>query len=232
MEETIRPLPVLSPRLRLAASFVRPGVTVADVGTDHAYLPVWLVCTGHNPSALASDVRSGPLARAASTVAKYEAQDKVTLLRADGLAGVQAQDIIIAGMGGELIAAILSQSDWVRRADVRLILQPMTAQEALHEYLCREGFVIERENAAVEGDKHYLVMQARFGGTPFEPDAFFCIAGRLPETGSPAARAYLLWQAGRLRKKAAGLARSASRAAQAEQWDALAARLEACTSRN
>ncbi|MFT8887676.1 MAG: class I SAM-dependent methyltransferase [Ethanoligenens sp.] len=219
-------LPPLSARLQLAASFVRPGATVADVGTDHAYLPVWLVCSGHNPSALASDVRPGPLARAARTVAQYGAAENVALLQTDGLSGVQAQDIIIAGMGGDLIVTILSGSDWVRQPDVRLILQPMTAQEVLHAYLCREGFVIEHEDAAVEGNKHYLVMNARFGGVPFEPDDFFCIAGRLLETGGPAASAYLLWQASRLRKKAAGLACSATCAAQAEHWASLASRLE------
>ncbi|AVQ95758.1 SAM-dependent methyltransferase [Ethanoligenens harbinense] len=219
-------LPPLSARLRLAASFVRSGVTVADIGTDHAYLPVWLVCSGHNPSALACDVRSGPLARAAQTVAQYGVQEQVVLRQTDGLAGVQAQDIVIAGMGGELIAAILSRSEWVRRPDVRLILQPMTAQETLRAWLCREGFVIDREDAAMEGDKHYLVMCVRYGGVPFEPDAFFCFAGRLPETGSRAGRDYLCWQARRLRKKADGLARSAARAAQAETWSALAARLE------
>lgn len=219
-------LPPLGARLRLAASFVRPGVTVADIGTDHAYLPVWLVCSGHNPSALACDVRSGPLSRAAQTVAQYGAQGHVALRQTDGLAGVQAQDILLAGMGGDLIATILSRSEWVRQPDVRLILQPMTAQETLRAWLCREGFVIDREDAAVEGDKHYLVMGVRYGGAPFEPDLFFCFAGLLPKTGGPAAREYLRWQARRLQKKADGLARSVARAAQAVEWSALASRME------
>lgn len=227
MEQPAHVLPTLSPRLRLVASFVRPDVTVADIGTDHAYLPVWLVCSGHNPSAVASDVRPGPLARAAATVSRYDAADRIQLRQADGLDGVEAQDIVLAGMGGELIAELLARSAWVRRADVRLILQPMTAQEVLRAWLCREGFVIEREDAATEGEKHYLVISARAGGQPSEPDAFFCYAGLLPDVRSPAARGYLLWQAARIHKKADGLARSSSHTDEAARWAALAARLRA-----
>lgn len=219
-------LPPLGARLRLAASFVRQGAVAADIGTDHAYLPVWLVKSGRCPRAAASDVRPGPLARAAETVARYGVQDRVRLLQADGVPPTDAADLIVAGMGGELIARIVGQSVRAKEPGVQLVLQPMTAQAALRAWLCRSGFEIWREDAAEEGGKHYLVIGARWGAAPFEPDALFRVAGRLPQTGGAAASAYLLWQAARLRRRAEGLARSALREKEADAFFRLAGQVE------
>lgn len=155
-------------RLPALASFVRAGVRVADIGTDHALLPVYLVQSGHNPCALASDVRRGPLSRAAETVARAGLEDKITLRLADGLAGAEdfsPQDIIIAGMGGELIASLLAAAPMVRSADVRLILQPMTHSDRLRAWLWSNGFTIERE-AAVAEDRLYEIICAAYTGIP------------------------------------------------------------------
>ncbi len=222
-------LPHLSPRLALAASFVRPGSRVADIGTDHAYLPVWLVRTGVCPRAFASDVREGPLAAARRTALRFGAQDRVDFTLADGLAGLapgQAEDIVLAGMGGELIAELIARCAWLRNPAYRLILQPMTAQPELHAFLCENGFSIEREEVASEkgGRKLYLVIAAVYGGGSRIPTPAYLYCGELEAGGQDAgaenARAYLLRQAEALCKRARGL--RASR----EPDEAQAGRLE------
>lgn len=158
-------VPRLGRRLATAAALVRPGRRVADVGTDHAYLPVWLVAHGVTPFAVATDLREGPAARAARTVAAAGLEGRVAVRVGDGLSSVapdEAEDIVIAGMGGETAAAILEAASWVRREDIRLILQPMSKPEFLREYLLSSGFVLREERQAADGRHLYTVMAAEF----------------------------------------------------------------------
>ena len=92
----------LSPRLRMAASLVPPGARLADIGTDHGYLPAALILEGAIPSAIASDLRPGPLARARETAVRYGLEDRLSLRLCDGLSGIgpeEADALVIAGMG-------------------------------------------------------------------------------------------------------------------------------------
>lgn len=101
----------LTPRLRQIAAWVRQGAHLADVGTDHAYLPVWLTLQGRVASAIASDLRRGPLDRAQETGRRYGVGDRITFRLGNGLAAVAPEEcdtIVIAGMGGENIAQILA----------------------------------------------------------------------------------------------------------------------------
>ena len=137
----------LSPRLQLLASWVRPGARVADVGTDHAYLPVWLVLHGCVVSAIASDLREGPLARAQETGRTYGAEG-VDFRLCDGLSGIrpdEADTIVIAGMGGENITAILDGASWTADGSHTLLLQPQTRAEDLRQFLSGHGYRIIRE---------------------------------------------------------------------------------------
>ena len=121
----------LTPRLRSVAQLVPQGAKFADIGTDHAYLPVWLLQRGIITKALACDLRQGPLDRARATAEKYGLTEQMDFRLCDGLAGVrpgEADTIAIAGMGGETIAAILSAAPWTWREDCLLLLQPMSAQ--------------------------------------------------------------------------------------------------------
>ena len=155
----------LSPRLRLLAGWVPPGARVADVGTDHAYLPVWLTLHGRVASAIASDLREGPLARARETGRTY-GTERVDFRLCDGLSGIrpdEADTVVIAGMGGETIAAILSAAPWVRERDVPLILQPMSSFPDLRSWLHRSGFAIQEERLAREGDTLYTALLVRAG---------------------------------------------------------------------
>lgn len=139
-------------RLRAAAGFVRQGARLADIGTDHAYLPVSLLRGGRIPFAVASDISAGPLAHARETAAFAEiGEDRLALVLTPGLRGIEAYhptDITICGMGGEMIVGILADAPFVRDPDIRLILQPMTRAHILRRYLAENGFAITSETLA------------------------------------------------------------------------------------
>lgn len=157
----------LTPRLRAIAEQVPEGARLADIGTDHGYLPVWLVLNGVVGSAIAADLRQGPLARARQTAARYGVEGKLSFRLCDGLAGIapeEADVISIAGMGGDTIAAILSAAPWTR--DKTLLLQPMTAQPELRLWLQTHGYAIRGERVAREGQRLYCVLTASGGEMP------------------------------------------------------------------
>ena len=159
----------LSPRLRTAADLVPEGARLADVGTDHAYLPAALILEGKIPFAIAADLRPGPLERARATVREYGLTGKVAFRLCDGLQGIQPGETdaaAIAGMGGETIAAILEAAPWTRERDVPLILQPMSSMPDLRGWLRKNGFRIKEERLAQEGDTLYTVLSVRAGEMP------------------------------------------------------------------
>lgn len=159
----------LDPRLLTAASMVRQGAVVADIGTDHAYLPVYLLKNGIARFAIASDVNEGPLERARQSAEKYGVEGFMRFELADGLTGVHPEregvsDIIICGMGGELIARIIDASEYTRRNEVRLILQPMSSAYELREYMAEAGFGIIDERLSRAAGKIYTCMLVEFDG--------------------------------------------------------------------
>ena len=135
----------LTPRLRQIAAWVRQGAHLADVGTDHAYLPVWLTLQGRVASAIASDLRRGPLDRAQETGRRYGVGDRITFRLGNGLAAVAPEEcdtIVIAGMGGENIAQILAGAPWTADGRHTLLLQPQSRAEALRRFLAEHGFAV------------------------------------------------------------------------------------------
>ena len=157
----------LNPRLAAAAELVRPGRVAADIGTDHAYLPVYLVTCGRCPECVAGEIGAGPLRNARRTVEAYGLSGQISLVLSDGLENAAlraADDIIIAGMGGEMIAAILARAPYLKDARYRLILQPMTRAEEVHLFLAANGFSIIQERAITDGGKVYLVLAAEYSG--------------------------------------------------------------------
>lgn len=172
----------LDNRLSLCASFVRSGVKLADIGTDHAYLPVWLVKNGVVSTALACDINEGPLSFGQDTVNRYELTENIECRLSDGLKKVcenEADDIVIAGMGGELIAKILSDCTWAKNGDKHFILQPMTKCEVLVRYLYENGFEILEQKACECDKKHYTVMLVKYTGQLCEIDKSFLFVGKL-----------------------------------------------------
>ncbi len=168
----------LSERLHMTANMVRPGMPIADVGTDHAYLPVYLIREGIIPRAFAGDVRKGPLENARMTVERFSLTDKIQLVLSDGLKNFEpncVNDIVIAGMGGNLISGILSECDWVKTVGNHFVLQPQSHAEVLREYLTTNGFEIIREDVAREGKHLYLAMEVVYTGNviPRTPEYFY-----------------------------------------------------------
>lgn len=161
------PLPDISKRLLEVAKFVRQGALVADVGTDHAYLPIYLLKKGIVKSAVATDVREGPLVHTRDNVEFYQVSDKVTVYRADGLDGIEhyaPDDIMICGMGGELILRIVTECDYTRKEGVRLLIQPMSSFSELREGLFRAGYSVEDESLVRDGHMIYQVAVFTYTG--------------------------------------------------------------------
>lgn len=153
-------------RLEAAAELVRPGAYVADIGTDHAYLPIYLVGRGIASRAVASDINRGPLERAASNIRAAGLSDRISLLLTDGvdgLFGLGVTDYLICGMGGELIASV-TEAPFLRDPSVLLILQPMTKPEILRKSLLDRGFSIKDERLAEEAGRIYQIFSAAFTG--------------------------------------------------------------------
>ena len=149
---------VLPPRLRVIAEAAGPCRCVADIGTDHALLPVYMIQSGLCRSAYACDLNEGPLQRARQAIEKAEVGSLISCVKSDGLHSVpEDYDVlVIAGMGGDLISRILWEHPPV--CAERMILQPMTKPEVLRRFLFRHGYSIEREQAVTEGEKRYVVM--------------------------------------------------------------------------
>lgn len=195
----------LSPRLLACARLVTPGGVACDVGTDHAYLPVWLLEQGICTAATASDIGEGPLSAARHTVEQAGLSDRVTLCLTNGLQGLSPQaftDIILAGMGGETIAEILGDAVFAPPYP-QLILQPMTRAVFLREWLAANGFSLLREQAVQEGKHLYTVQSAQYCGeirtlSPLEAEV-----GAL-DSHDATARAYIQRQADKLRRRALG----------------------------
>ncbi len=163
----------LSPRLKKIAELVDGSHTVADIGTDHAYLPVSLIACGKAQYAIASDIREGPIERARETVDRYNMRDRVSLRLGAGLKTVTLSDnadtIVIAGMGGLNIAGILKESREVADAAKLIILQPMSMVPELRDYIYSGGFDDIREYLAAEGDKLYNIISMRPGNAKHAP---------------------------------------------------------------
>lgn len=153
-------------RLGAALDFLRGGC-IADVGTDHAYLPLIALRRGLADFAVATDIHKGPAEIAARHLsAGGIGSDRAAVLLTDGLHGAEEYlptDICILGMGGEMIVRIIDEAPWVRDAGIRLILQPMTKQEILRDYLAQNGFLTVCERL-VKTDRIYTLICAEFDG--------------------------------------------------------------------
>ncbi len=174
---------VLDERLSAAAELVPQGAVLLDVGTDHGYLPAKLLTDGKVVRAGASDINDDPLSKAVRTAEKYGVSDRMSFYLSDGLAGVsdlhKYTAVSICGMGGELIARIISESAYLRDNRVPLVLQPMSSTEDLSEYLAKNGYAVTDERIAVAAGKVYRVMLAIYDGVKREFTTTEHILGRI-----------------------------------------------------
>ncbi len=206
----LRPI-MLTPRLMTLARQVPMGAKFADVGTDHARLPVWLMEQGVIETAIATDLREGPLNRARQTAARHGLEERISFRLGDGLAPVKPEEadvISIAGMGGETISAILQAAPWTCKGSKLFLLQPMTSVPDLRYWLMERGFTIRREELVREGETLYHTMAVVPGQmAPLSPGELW--AGRQSEgMDGPYRTEYLSTLIGRTDRAIEGLRRS------------------------
>ena len=161
----------LDKRLLSCAEFVRAGAVFADIGTDHGYLPLFLLREGRITRAYLSDVNRGPLSSAERNATEEGLSDKCEFILTDGaraLADKGITDYAICGMGGELITRIIGDAPHLFTEGTRLILQPMTKQECVRRFLVENGFSVITERFSFDSGKYYVTVVAEYTGTKLE----------------------------------------------------------------
>lgn len=186
----------ISKRLLCCASMVQPGSRVADIGTDHGYLGIYLLQSGAARHVIACDLRKDPLENARRNAKLFGVDGAMELRLSDGLEKIlpdEVDTVVMAGMGGDLIQKILSQCPWRKREGLQFILQPQSAGNVLRRWLCEDGFEIQREEPVQDGHFLYTVMDIRQGepapltpGTEYASPAL--LASGIPLVGNYLAR--------------------------------------------
>jgi tRNA (adenine22-N1)-methyltransferase len=151
----------LSKRLETVASFVTEGSNIADIGTDHGYIPIYLVEEGRCPHAIAMDVRKGPLERAKAHIAEAGLEERIEVRLSDGLKALKAEEadcIVIAGMGGELVMRIMEDGRHMWGTVRQWVLSPQSDLDKVRRFLEEEEFSIVQETMIKEDGKYYTVM--------------------------------------------------------------------------
>lgn len=196
----------LDKRLRVCAEMVE-GEYVCDIGTDHGYLPAYLLSCGKCTRAAAADIREKPLAAAKATFEREGLSDRASLFLSDGLKNVPLDgvtDIVIAGMGGELISKILDCCEDVNTCGANFVFQPMTRAAVLRKYLADNGFEVNREKGVCDGGFAYSVMKCRYTGKTYALSPVREQIGLL-DPSLPDDREYILRQLERMEKAAEGM---------------------------
>lgn len=153
----------LSKRLQAVAGLVTPDLKIADIGTDHAYIPIWLVEQGISPSAIAMDINQGPLEKAKENIVLHGLTSRIKTRQSDGMRQLkpsEAESVVIAGMGGGLVIKILED---VKEQDLGIkewILQPQSELKKVREYLNESGYRIVDEMMILDEGKFYPMMKA------------------------------------------------------------------------
>ncbi len=207
----------LSNRLQKLAGYVPTGSVMADIGTDHGYLPVYLVSQGICTRAVAADINKGPLESARAHVEQYQVSDKIDLRLGNGLERVQPGEvdtIVIAGMGGGTIRDILQAAPETAIHARRLILQPMADEAELRNYLINHGWSLVDEELLLEDNRLYLILVAERGREELEEPLLFEIGPRLLEKRHPLLPLYLQRLQQKYQRILDGLAKSSQPAVQ------------------
>lgn len=201
--------PPADSRLAMIYDLLLPGRVLADIGTDHAYLPCRAVLAGLSPRAIAADVACGPLENAKKTVRLCALEDKVECRLSDGLTAIRSDEcdeVVLAGMGGTLIADILRATPWIYSPAIHWVFQPMTHFEDVRAFLGRNGFCVRRESAVLDRSKVYTAFDAVYDPANAPPlDLFSVYFGGYAQKEDDASAAFTARQRIRLEKKRRGL---------------------------
>lgn len=154
----------LTPRLAAVADLAGSSISLADIGTDHAYIPIYLMQKGMIAKAIAADINEGPLERADKNIRKAGLSDQITLRLSDGLDNIkdnEAETVVIAGMGGEIISHMIEKPK--PKGIKKIVLQPMTDIPLVRRKLHENGMIITAERLASEKDKIYTALACEYG---------------------------------------------------------------------
>ena len=209
----------MNKRLKKCSEFATKNGIVADIGTDHGYLAIYLIQNEISQHVYACDVNEKPLSAAIKNISNNNLEDKITTILSDGLENVPSEnitDVIIAGMGGELISRILSNQKWLEN-NINLILQPMTKAEYLREWLYKNGYYIKSENAIEEDNFNYTVINAVYSGEIKEIDLLTAFIGKIKPTTVDNIK-YLKHILKRIETIANGLSNSTEKKLEAHQY--------------
>ncbi len=210
----------LDSRLMAIANLVRKDKAFADIGTDHAYLPVYLVENGIIQKAIAADLRFGPLENARDAVVSYGFTQQIELRLSDGLDNFrenEVEEIAVAGMGGLLISQFIERTGWLKNENIHLILQPMTHVEELRKTLFDNGFIIDKEVVAENGDKLYIVLSVYYYNDATAYTDLDLIVGKLSHNDDGLSKKYLAKIYEKHNKKLVALKNAGKECAELEQ---------------
>ncbi len=185
----------LSLRLQKIADFVPEGSTVADIGTDHAHLPIWLIEQKKIKKAYAMDIGEGPLLRATEAIHKYQMEDLIETRLSDGLEQLEdgeADTVVIAGMGGPLICSILEKRRDLWDSISQFILSPQSELQTVRRFLRENGLMIVREEMVIDLNKYYTVMKVVVGDSKHTSEVEDLYGGCLLENKDEILWKYLL----------------------------------------
>ena len=201
-------------RLEKILSMIDSRIGVADVGTDHGFLPVSLALQGYCGNLFATDIHAAPLEAAKRAAEEAGVKDRIRFCLTDGLDGIDPRmldTIVIAGLGGDVICSILDRAEWTMDPAYRMILQPMTKAEVLRFWLCNNGYEIPAEHLVQENGRIFRILSVRFSGdnTPMTDAELYL--GKTSLAKQEACYGQLLEQEiERMRKKTEGLLVSGS----------------------
>ncbi len=209
----------LTPRLQTIADLVQPGSVIGDVGTDHGYVPIYLIENGICNSAIATDINAGPTENAKQAVQGAGLLEKIDVRLGGGLLPYKVGEVdtvIIAGMGGLLIRDILVERPEMTRSVKQFILQPMVAQDQLRKWLCQNHFKITNEKLSIEGQRIYEVMVVEHGEMIIEDELDYELGVFLMKKEDPLSILFLEKKVKQTKEIIAGLKSSKKASAQAK----------------
>lgn len=199
----------ITKRLESIAKCVKSGAVVADIGTDHGYVPIYLVKSGISQKTYAMDINKGPLEKASENIRRYGVTDQVTTILSNGLVGLEdtsVDTVIIAGMGGMLIANILEAGEKQLAHTDNLILSPHLDVEVVRRKVHSLGYKIVEEQMLTDEDKDYNILVCQKGSEAYETDESYRFGALLLEAKNPVLKASIIKKQGVISKILADMA--------------------------
>lgn len=184
----------LSKRLQAVADLVTEGLVVADIGTDHGYIPIYLLETGKCKKAFAMDVNKGPLQRAEEHILESNLQEKIETRQSDGVKALrckECQSVVVAGMGGALTIRIMEEGEEIFRNLQDFVLQPQSELDKVRRFLQEHGYSVIAEDMVFEDGKFYPMMKVKNGECDSYTEMELCYGKGLLEQKHPVLEKYL-----------------------------------------